>query len=145
MWVTDFFFFFVNIIRVNWVIYLVNNLCTLLSLQISPIWGNEKWGDKGSPNPSPSFLKKLPNKVIELLSLPLVYSLSFFKHLNTAEVRITSSSRLRLHYSTSHFSFTIFFFNDFKMTDLLLVFCNFILYTPLFLGLTFCFFNASAE
>ena len=30
------------------------------------------------PNPSPSFLKKLPNKVIELLSLPLLYSPSFF-------------------------------------------------------------------
>ena len=31
------------------------------------------------PNSSPSFLKKLPNKVIELLSLPLLYSPSFFK------------------------------------------------------------------
>ena len=31
------------------------------------------------PNLSPSFLKKLPNKVIELLSLPLLYSPSFFK------------------------------------------------------------------
>ena len=33
---------------------------------------------------SPSFLKKLPNKVIELLSLPLLYSTSFFKHPNKA-------------------------------------------------------------
>ena len=31
------------------------------------------------PNSSPSFLKKLSNKVIELLSLPLLYSPSFFK------------------------------------------------------------------
>ena len=33
-------------------------------------------------NPSLSFLKKLPNKVIKLLSLPLLYSPSFFKHPN---------------------------------------------------------------
>ena len=58
---------FVNIERVNWVIHLVNNLCTLLSLQISPIWGIKNEGlevVKTPPNPSPSFLKKLPNKVI---------------------------------------------------------------------------------
>ena len=30
----------INLERVNWEIYLVNNLFTLLSLQISPIWGN---------------------------------------------------------------------------------------------------------
>ena len=34
------------------------------------------------PKPSPSFFKKVPNKVIELLSLPLLYSPSFFKHPN---------------------------------------------------------------
>ena len=31
------------------------------------------------PNSSPSFFKKFPNKVIELLALPLLYSPSFFK------------------------------------------------------------------
>ena len=30
----------INLERVNWEIYLVNNLSTLLSLQISPILGN---------------------------------------------------------------------------------------------------------
>ena len=30
----------INMTRVNWGIHLVNNLSTLLSLQISPIWGN---------------------------------------------------------------------------------------------------------
>ena len=30
----------INLEKVNWEIYLVNNLTTLLSLQISPIWGN---------------------------------------------------------------------------------------------------------
>ena len=141
---------FVNLEIVNWGIHLVNNLSTLLyspskSLQFGGI-KNEGIEVVQIPlNLSPSFIKNLPNKVIELLSLPLLYSPSFFKHLNTIEVRITSSSRLRLHYSTSHFSFTIFFLNNFKMTDLLLVYCNFVLYTPLFLGLTFCFFNASTE
>ena len=58
---------FVNIERVNWVIHLVNNLCTLLSLQISSIWVIKNGGlevVKTPPNTSPSFLKKLPNKVI---------------------------------------------------------------------------------
>ena len=67
---------------INWEIYLVNNLPTLLSLQIFPILGNYKWGVRGGWNPSkllPSFLKKLSNKVIELLSLPLLYFPSFFK------------------------------------------------------------------
>ena len=39
----QFYFFvhlFVNLKMVNWGIYLVNNLSPLLSLQISPIWGN---------------------------------------------------------------------------------------------------------
>ena len=52
---------FVNLEWVNWRIHLVNNLSTLLSI---------------------SFLKKLTNKVIKLLSLPLLYSPSFFKHPN---------------------------------------------------------------
>ena len=52
---------FVNLERVNWRIHLVNNLSTLLSI---------------------SFLKKLTNKVIKLLSLPRLYSPSFFKHPN---------------------------------------------------------------
>ena len=30
----------INLEMVNWKIYLVNNLSTLLSLQISQIWGN---------------------------------------------------------------------------------------------------------
>jgi len=34
------------------------------------------------PNPSPSFLKKYQNKVIKLLSLPLLYSPSFPQHPN---------------------------------------------------------------
>ena len=67
---------------VNWGIHLINNLSTLLSLQISPIWGikNERLEIvETPPTPSSSFLKKLPNNVIELLSLPLLYSPSFFK------------------------------------------------------------------
>ena len=31
---------YINLEMVNWEIYLVNNLTTLLSLQISSIWGN---------------------------------------------------------------------------------------------------------
>ena len=34
------YWFIINLERVNWKIYLVNNLSTLLSLQISPIWRN---------------------------------------------------------------------------------------------------------
>jgi len=62
---------------------MVNNLYTLLSFQISPIWGikNERLEVvETPPNFSPFFLKKLPNKIIELLSLLLLYSPSFFKH-----------------------------------------------------------------
>ena len=76
------YWFIINLEKVNWEIYLVNNLSTLLFLQISPIWGIKNEGlevVKTPPNPSPSFLKKPPNKVIELLSLPLLYSPSFFK------------------------------------------------------------------
>ena len=57
---------------------MINNLSTLLSFQISPIWGIKNEGLKvvKTPlNPSLSFLKKLPNKVIALLP-------SFFKHPN---------------------------------------------------------------
>ena len=70
----------INLEMGNWEIYLVNNLSTLLSLQISPIWGikNEKLEVvETPPNSSLSFLKKLPNKVIELLSLPLIDSPPF--------------------------------------------------------------------
>ena len=72
----------INLERVNWEIYLVNNLSTLLYFQISLIWGIKNEGlevVETPPNSSPSFLKKLPNKVIELLSLPLLYSPFFFK------------------------------------------------------------------
>ena len=58
---------FVNMVRVNLVIYLVKYFYILLSLQISPIWGikNEKLEIvRTPPNPSPSSLKKHPNKVI---------------------------------------------------------------------------------
>ena len=71
---------FGNLERVNWRIHLVNNLSNLLSIQISPIWRikNEELDVIKTPsNPSPSFLKKLPNGVIELLSLPSLYSLLF--------------------------------------------------------------------
>ena len=80
-----FFFFyvtkhcnFVNIIRV-----IFNNLCTLLSLPFKSLqFGGIK--NEGlelveiPPNAAPSFFKKLSNKVIKLLSLPLLYSPSFF-------------------------------------------------------------------
>ena len=64
---------------------MINNLSTLLSLQISSIWGIKNEGlevVETPPNPFPSFLKKLINKIIELLFLPLLYSPSFFKHPN---------------------------------------------------------------
>ena len=71
----------INIKIVNCEIYLVNNLFTLLFLQISPIWGikNEKIEVVGTLlNSSFSFLKKLLYKVIELLSLSLLSSPLFF-------------------------------------------------------------------
>ena len=34
------YWFIINLEKVNWEIYLVNNLSTLLFLQISPIWEN---------------------------------------------------------------------------------------------------------
>ena len=46
------------------------------------------------PNSSPSFLKKLSNKVIELLSLPLLYSPSFFKKLPKKVIELLSLSLL---------------------------------------------------
>ena len=33
---------FVDMVKVNLVIHLIKHLCALLSLQISPIWGNKK-------------------------------------------------------------------------------------------------------
>ena len=44
-----------------------------------------------SPNSFPSFLKKLPNKVIELLSLPLLYFPSCFKYPNRPLVRLCAT------------------------------------------------------
>ena len=64
---------------------MVNNLSTVFSLQISPIWGikNEELEVvETSPNPSPSFLKKLPNKVIKLLSLLTPLPSLFFNFQN---------------------------------------------------------------
>ena len=58
---------FVNMVRVNLVIYLVKYFYILLSLQISPIWGIKNEGlevFRIPPNPSLSSLKKHPNKVI---------------------------------------------------------------------------------
>ena len=73
----------INLEMVNWEIYLVNNLSTLLyslskSLQFGGIKNEGLEVVETSPNSSPSFLKKLPNKVIELLSLPLHYSPSLY-------------------------------------------------------------------
>ena len=53
---------FVNLEMVNWGIHLINNLSTLLSLQISPIWGIKNEGlevVRIPPNPSKS-LSLLP-------------------------------------------------------------------------------------
>ena len=59
---------------------------SIIYLLYSPFKSLQFWGIKNEglegveipPNLSPSFLKNLPNKVIELLSLPLLYSPSFF-------------------------------------------------------------------
>ena len=72
---------FVNLKRVNWKIHLVNNLFTLLNEGLEVV--------ETPPNLSPSSFKKLPNKVIELLSLPLLYSPSFFKHSNRPLVEVS--------------------------------------------------------
>ena len=74
----------INLKMINWKIYLVNNLSTLLSspsksLQFGGIKNKGLEVVETPPNSSPSFLKILPNKVIELLSLPLLYFPSFFK------------------------------------------------------------------
>ena len=61
-----------------------------ISILYSPSKSLQFWGIENEglevveipPNPSPSFVKNLPNKVIKLLSLPLLYSPSFFKHPN---------------------------------------------------------------
>ena len=44
------------------------------------------------PNSSPSFLKKLPNKITELLSLPLIYSTLLY-----------STPHHFLNFQTSHY------------------------------------------
>jgi len=48
------------------------------SLQLGGIKNEGLEAVETPQNPSPSFLKKLPNKVFELLSFPLLYSPSFF-------------------------------------------------------------------
>ena len=69
--------FIINLEMVNWEIYLLYS--SLKSLQFGGIRNERLEVVETPPNSSPSFLKKLPNKVIELLSLPLLYSPSFFK------------------------------------------------------------------
>ena len=60
----------INLERVNWEIYLLYSPSK--SLQFGRIKNEGLEVVKTPPNSSPSFLKKLPNKVIELLSLPLL-------------------------------------------------------------------------
>ena len=57
------------------IIYLIYFL--IKSLQFGGIKNKGLEVVETSPNPSPLFVKKLQNKVIELLSLPLLYSLHF--------------------------------------------------------------------
>ena len=56
------------------------------------------------PNSSHSFLKKLPNKIIELLFLPLLYSPSFFKLQNRPLVSLSglAFATLRMTCSPPH-------------------------------------------
>ena len=77
---------FVNMVRVNLIIYSVKHFYAPFSLQISLIWGIKNKGlevVQTPPNPSPSFFKKYPNKVFKLLFLPLLYS-PFPQHPNIA-------------------------------------------------------------
>ena len=67
----------INLQRVNWEIYLLYS--PFKSLQFGGIKNEGLEVVETPPNSSPSFLKRLPNKVIELLFLPLLYSPSFFK------------------------------------------------------------------
>ena len=68
--------FIINLERINWEIYLL--YFPSKSLKFGRIKNEGLEVVETSPNSSTSFLKKLPNKVIELLSLPLLYSPSFF-------------------------------------------------------------------
>ena len=67
----------INLEKVNWEIYLLYSPSK--SLKFGRIKNEVLEVVETPPNSSPFFLKKLPNKVIELLSLPLLYSPSFFK------------------------------------------------------------------
>ena len=67
---------FINLESVNWEIYLLYSPSK--SLQFKGIKNEGLEVVETPPNSSPSFLKKLLNKVIGLLSLPLLYSPSFF-------------------------------------------------------------------
>ena len=69
--------FIINLERVNWEIYLLYSPSK--SLQFGGIKNEGLEVVEIPPNSSLSFLKKLPNKVIELLYLPLLYFPSFFK------------------------------------------------------------------
>ena len=71
----------INLEIVNWEIYLLYSPSK--SLQFGGIKNERLEVVETPPNSSPLFLKKLLNKVIELLSLPLLYSPSFFKLPNT--------------------------------------------------------------
>ena len=66
----------INLEMVNWEIYLLYSPSK--SLQFGGIKNEGLEVVETPPNSSPSFLKILPNKVIESLSLPLLYSPSFF-------------------------------------------------------------------
>ena len=58
---------FVNMVRVNWVIHLVKNFCTLLSPQIFQFKIIKNEGlevARTPPNLFPSSLRKHPNKII---------------------------------------------------------------------------------
>ena len=67
----------INLERVNWEIYLLYSPSK--SLQFGGIKNEGLEMVETPPNSSLSFLKNLSNKVIKLLSLPLLYSLFFFK------------------------------------------------------------------
>ena len=67
----------INLEIVNWEIYLLYSPSK--SLQFGGIKNERLEVVETPPNSSPLFLKKLLNKVIELFSLPLFYTPSFFK------------------------------------------------------------------
>ena len=68
--------FIINLEMINWKIYLLYS--PFKSLQFKRIKNEGLEVVETPPNSSPSFLKKLLNKVIGLLTLPLLYSPSFF-------------------------------------------------------------------